>query len=125
LALLGVSLIVGVSSQEAILEKTGKYLSNESSLSNIFNVALLCSIGFVVLQDRLPFALGMLPMLTAITYIGGSRVNMISVSLAIYMFGEQKRTEHILVRAILVYFSVKSIFFVQNILQYGTGFATE
>jgi len=107
---------------EAVLRKATVYLSLDITPFEIVNLVVLSAIAFVATKDRWRMALALIPMYPAVYLIGGSRLNMIAVTLALFFLMKERVLNHPLVMALLIYFSLKSIPFVQKIFNYGNGF---
>jgi len=108
--------------QDGILRKGQGYASRAIPISELANVLLLITIGFLVTKDRFRLLLTLLPLVAAVAMLGGQRVNMIAVSVFIGLMMYERRLSHPLVLLLLFYFSLKSIPFVSNIYRYGNGF---
>jgi hypothetical protein len=86
------------------------------------NILLLIIIGLIITRYKTKFFISFLPLIFATYVLGGTRVNMISVSLFIYLILIEGRIKHPLSILILLYFSIKSIPFIKNIFLNGNGF---
>lgn len=64
----------------------------------------------------------LLPFYAIIFLLGDERINMMVFCIFIYILITEKRLQGFLVFFILSYFSIKSIFFIKNIIIFGNGF---
>lgn len=120
--LLPLAVLVLLVLQEGIMIKATGYMSRAGAFSELFQVFLLAGISFFVAKDRFRMGLMLITMMVAIFLLGGMRVNMIAFSLFLYLMILEGRLQHPLVLLLLSYFSLKSVFFVRNIFDYGNGF---
>jgi len=106
---------------DSLESKFNTYFS-ERSLSDLLNLLLLSVI--VLIVSRRKFALFL--MLSLISFfvliVGGSRVNIIAFFLSLFFLIIERRANHPLFLLLMLYFSIKSVPFVKNILDYGNGF---
>ena len=107
---------------DGIQNKFISYSSQDNSLFELINLGILSVIALYVSHKRFRMFIALLPMIPAIAILGGTRVNMIAVSLVIYYLMEEHRFNHYLVYLLMVYFSLKTIPFVNRIILYGHGF---
>lgn len=107
---------------EAVEIKAIRYLKPDSDALEILNISLVLVIGLIASRNRLRLVFTLLPLIFVALLLGDSRVNMISVSAFIYLMLLENRVQHPLVLILLVYFSVKSISFVESIFLHGHGF---
>ena len=117
-----IAVLVFLVLQEGIMIKATGYMSRAGAFSELFQVFLLAGISFFVAKDRFRMGLMLIAMMIAIFLLGGMRVNMIAFSLFVYLMILEGRLQHPLVLLLLSYFSLKSVFFVRNIFDYGNGF---
>jgi hypothetical protein len=108
--------------QDGILRKGQAYASRAIPITELANILLLITIGFLVTKDRFRLFLTLLQLVAVVAMLGGQRVNMIAVSMFIGLMMYERRLSHPLVLLLLFYFSLKSIPFVSNIYRYGNGF---
>lgn len=108
--------------QEGIMIKATGYMARAGAISEVFQILLLAGVAFFVAKDRVRMGLMLITMMVAIFLLGGIRVNMIAISLFVYLVMLEGRLQHPLVLALLGYFSLKSVFFIKNIFTYGDGF---
>lgn len=107
---------------EGVLRKASVYLAQDISSFELLNVALLSVISLVVTRNRARMCCVLAPLYVAISFIGGTRVNMIAVFLVFYLLMLEQRLQHPLIYFLMLYFLYKAVFFIENILLYGDGF---
>ena len=115
-------LLVVVQLFDGIMQKAAAYAAQDVALTELTNVVILSAIALYVTANRFRMFLILAPMYPAIAVLGGMRVNMIAVVLVVYYLMTEKCLHHPLIYALMVYFTLKSIMFVQNIYMYGDGF---
>tara|TARA_Y100000746_G_C15434581_1_gene420101 strand:- start:418 stop:1383 length:966 start_codon:yes stop_codon:yes gene_type:complete len=108
---------------DAIIKKVFASIENSDSSIQILNLLILSFVALFATRNRWRMALILLPMYPAVSILGGQRVNMIAVTLVLYFLIKERALNHPFVLALLLYFSFKSITFIQNIILYGSGFA--
>lgn len=109
---------------EGIVKKGSIYLSNETGFVDLTNVILLSLIAFIVTDSRWRMAMLLIPLYPAILLLGGERLNMVAFTLVLYQLMVEKKLNHPFFLILLLYFSVKSIPFINKIFLYGNGFAS-
>ena len=107
---------------EGIIAKAKAYIFHAKEISELYKVFLLAGVAFFVSKDLLRLGLMLLTMMVAIFLLGGIRVNMIVITLFLYLMILEGRLKHPLVLVLLGYFSLKSLFFVRNIFIHNDGF---
>jgi hypothetical protein len=107
---------------KSILGKVYAYISFSRGISEITQITILMAFSLFVFKDKVRIFLVLLPIVGAVFLLGGSRVNMIAVSLVIYFLAIEGRISSLVSLAFLSYFSFKSIGFIFNIIKYGDGF---
>lgn len=108
--------------QEGLLQKASIYVRTDGSITELINVSFLLFAGLILYRDRLKCVLALLPMFVAVFFLGGTRVNMLAISLFIYLLLQENKLHHPLAILLLMYLSIKSVPFVYNIFVYGNGF---
>ena len=108
---------------ETIIKKVVSMMANEARDVGLTNLIFLSIVGIFATRNRWRMLLLLLPMYPAVSILGGQRVNMIAVTLILYILITERRLNHPFVLLLLFYFSLKSIPFILNILIYGSGFA--
>lgn len=107
--------------KNGIISKLNAY-ADAFSLFAFANITLLLLVATIATTNKLRMVLALLPMFFAIAVVGGDRVNMVAVTLALGILMFEQRLKHPLVVLLLLYFSFKSIPFISNVYAYGDGF---
>jgi len=107
--------------ESGIVSKLNKYL-NSSLKIEFASITILLVLTTIVTPNKMRMLLAFVPMFSAVFLIGGFRVNMVAVTLALGILMLEQRLKHPLVLLLLFYFSFKSILFVYNIYIHGEGF---
>lgn len=105
----------------SITLKMEVYSSTSEGYLEAFQWALILGGGLVVFRNRLAYFAGMLPM-GVLTILFGNRVNVATLVFFVSMAIAHRKTAHPIVLAVMAYMSLKSIPFMINIMQYGTGY---
>ncbi|TVP52860.1 MAG: hypothetical protein EA349_14970, partial [Halomonadaceae bacterium] len=109
---------------EPILSKGLEYMEDYGSFLELLNITLLIIITLVVLKNnRVRATLAILSFFPFVFLLGGMRVNMLAVTVAIYFFMIENRMSHPAVILLMLYFIAKSVEFIANIFIHGNGFA--
>lgn len=106
---------------DILLSKFDAYFSS-SSISSLFNILLLSVLVLFIARNKFAFFLMLFVLAVFVLLFGGERVNMIAFFLSLFFLILEKRADHPLFLLLMVYFSVKSIPFVYNIMVHGNGF---
>lgn len=110
-------------SSETIISKLLIYSTDwGGDLTSLSNIAILTIISLIVLPHKMEAALTMISCAAAAYFVGAERVNMIAVSIFIYLAARDKRTKNPLTLILMGYFSFKSLDYINRIFLYGTGF---
>lgn len=120
--LFSLSIVIFLYAKDTIVKKAASYTYQYGGIPEVFNIIILILIGLIVSRDRFRLVMSMIPMACAAFLIGGLRVNMLAISVFIYLLLIENRLQHPLVILLLTYFSLKSIPFVSNIFLYRNGF---
>lgn len=115
------SAIIGYFLFKGVSNKFESY-SEFGSLRELINILILMLIAIYVSRKRLRMFLLLIPLIMAIMIIGGTRVNMIAFTLVIYSLMEERRLNHPLVYLLMVYFSFKTIGYIERVFTTGQGF---
>jgi hypothetical protein len=107
---------------EVAARKIAAFAAQSRGFSELLQISLLGLIGIYVTRDRLRMVSAFTPLAIAIYFLGGLRVNMIAVTVVLYLLLSEGRIKHPMVLLLMVYLSAKSIPFVNNILINGNGF---
>lgn len=110
--------------QDMIEIKSKEYLERKNLYTGVFDITILLMIGLIITNNRLRMMSALFPLFIAVQLWGGSQVNIVAVCTLLYLLLIERRLNHPLAILLMVYFSLKSIYFVWNILEYGDGFAT-
>lgn len=121
LSLLAIILIIALC-QEAISGKALSYLKNKQSITEFCQISLLLFGCLFITSYRLRLVSAFCPLYVCVYFFGGSQFNMIAVIVALYLLLIERRLNHPLAYVLMVYCSLKSIPFVQNIFLFGDGF---
>jgi len=106
---------------EGIKNKVQIFASS-GSVVDIVNILILILIVLFVSHKRSRILLALIPLIPIIVLIGAKRVNMIAFSLAFYYLMEEGRLSHPLIYLLMIYFSIKTIDFIEKIFTIGQGF---
>lgn len=106
--------------RDSLTEKIGYYES--PNVVDVFSGLILSVVALFITNNRLNMVLTLAFPLLATLVFGGSRINMLTMTIFVYMVVNERKTSHPAVILIMLYLSYKSIGFVQSILKYGTGF---
>lgn len=93
------------------------------SIASLLNVSVLFVLTFLVLNNKFPMLLALIFCSVLIFLIGPERMNMIAVTIFIYQVIIERKTSNPFILMLMLYFAIKTIFFVENILVFGNGFA--
>lgn len=94
----------------------------EFNLMEFFQISILLVITYCVTRDKKLFiALGIV-FLPLIALLGGSRLNMIAFTMTIYIITKMGMQNSRFILLLMLYLSFKSIPFIFNVLENGTGF---
>lgn len=108
--------------RDQITNKVNHYQSYDPT--DLLQGAILFIIAMIVSNDRLNTAMTLSFPLAATFILGGDRVNMLTISVFIYLVLREGKTRHPAVMMVMAYLSYKSIDYMQNVFAYGTGFLT-
>ena len=103
-----------------ILYKLPNYLG--TWLNNLWKFPILAGIAILAAKDKSKMASGLFILLIPTILLGASRVNMITFSYIFYSLMLERRLSHPIFVTLLIYFSLQSITFINNIYLYGDGF---
>lgn len=104
-----------------LYSKLNAYFEMRSILS-LFNITVLLVVCLLITSQKFEFFL-MLSVISIFVFIlGGERVNMIAFFVSLCLLIVEKKADHPFFMLLMVYFSIKSIPFINNIVIYGNGF---
>lgn len=109
---------------EQILSKLSSY-SAERSIMEIARNAAFLLLTLCISRRKTDVIVLFIPILIATMLVGGDRVNMIGYLFFLYFALQYKKGLNVLNVGMTLYFAVKTIFFVDDFMIYGTGFPTE
>lgn len=116
---LGGALFYGQSN--AIEEKFRSY-AQAGALTETLQIFLFLLAGLFFVKNKFGFFVSLLALMMLTLFIGGNRVNMIAVFVGVYLFWIEDKGNHPFLYATMIYFALKSIPFVLNIMNHGNGF---
>lgn len=102
-----------------------KYYQTETELLEFLRIFVFLFLGVYYASMRnksVEAVLLFAPLLFIIYYIGGDRTNMIGYFYFLYYAIAYKRGQNLGIYLSTIYFLYKSIFFLENVIQYGNGF---
>lgn len=106
---------------QTIESKSAVYSAASSGLTEAVQWAMLLAGGLWAFRGRLGYLVGMMPM-GILTVMFGNRVNVATFALFVGLAMMERKTNDPIVLAVMAYMSFKSIGFMQNVFQYGTGY---
>uniref|UniRef100_A6VTF8 EpsG family protein n=1 Tax=Marinomonas sp. (strain MWYL1) TaxID=400668 RepID=A6VTF8_MARMS len=106
----------------SVFNKVLGYSQFSNGVYELFQVMALCFVAFLVLRDRGIYFIYMIPISIACMVVGSSRLNILAFFILLFFSIVQKRTHHPVLILLMVYFSFKSIFFIEKVFLYGNGF---
>lgn len=109
--------------QDPIISKVSHYVLY--SYEEMGAALLLFASAMIVTDDRENMFLTLSLPLVATFVLGGDRVNMLTISIFLYVVLREGKTNHPIVLLLMLYLSYKSLDFVGDILRYGTGFVSD
>ena len=104
-----------------IIIKINSYAGSGDPLE-ILKLFFLLAIPLYVTSSPYKMAVTIFPLLPLVAIIGGTRINMIAFTIAIYFLIKERRMSHPLVYLLMLYFSLKSLFFIEEVILTGQGF---
>lgn len=111
---------------EYIILKSGKYssLAGDSGAIDFKRIILLLILSLWYSKNKKETLLLFIPLMVAVSIVGGDRVNMMAYFVFLYYGLQYKRGLNLGVLAMTAYFAFKSYGFVVDIIKYGDGFET-
>lgn len=107
---------------DAISDKFFAYFNKAGNFSSLTNLFLLTIVALLSTSNWKRMLASILPFYPLVFVLGGERVNILSVTIVVWMLIEERRIEHPISLALLIYFFVKSSGFIYNIIIFGNGF---
>jgi hypothetical protein len=105
----------------ALISKFDAYF-DVRSFASLFNILLLSIIVLTIARNKFAFFPMLSVMSVFVFFLGGERVNMIAFFLSLFFLILERRADHPLFLILMLYFSIKSIPFVNNIVLHGNGY---
>jgi len=106
---------------QSITDKSQVYGDASAGLSEAIQWAMLVAAGIYTFQGRIAYFAGMLPM-GVLTVLFGNRVNVAALAFFTIVAMSQGKTRHPVVLAVMAYMSIKSVPFMLDVIEYGTGY---
>ncbi|WP_215390195.1 hypothetical protein [Polynucleobacter sp. MWH-UH25E] len=104
-----------------LIIKINAYLGSGDPLE-VLKLILLIGIPLYISSRPYQMAIAILPLLPIVIIIGGTRINMIAFTIAIYFLVKERKMNNLLVYFLMLYFSVKGLFFIEDVINTGQGF---
>lgn len=105
----------------ALLDKFAAY-QGRGGLVDILSGMALVGIALAIFQNRMRVFMTFAPLIALTFVLGSDRMNMVTFTSFLYICLIEKKTNHPAVLLVMVYFSIKAIEFIDNVLKYGNGF---
>lgn len=105
----------------ALLDKFAAY-RGQGGLIDILSGMALVGIALAIFQNRVRVFMTFAPLIALTFILGSDRMNMVTFTSFLYICLIEKKTNHPAVLLVMVYFSIKAIEFIDNVLKYGNGF---
>lgn len=106
---------------QSIAFKSAIYSEDSGGITEALQWAMLLIAGLFVFRNRFAYFVGMLPM-SVLTVLYGSRVNVATLSLFVAMAIAEGKTRNLAVLAVMSYMTFKSVGFMVNVVQHGSGY---
>ena len=104
------------------IEAKFKSYSDYGAFVEVLQIAVFMLAGLFFIKNKFGFFVSLLVLIIAAFLVGGHRVNMIAVFFGVYLFWIERKGNHPFLYVVMIYFAIKSMPFVLNILNYGNGF---
>lgn len=101
--------------------KSSIYLEESGGIAEVVQWIMLLGAGLIVFRRRVAYLAGMLPM-SVLTILYGNRVNVATLALFVAVAMAEDKTRNPVVLAVMAYMSFKSIGFMMNVIEYGSGY---
>lgn len=108
---------------QSIEAKSAVYAAQSSGLSEAIQWAMLLAGGLWAFRNKLGYFVGMMPM-GILTVLFGNRVNVATFALFVALAMLERKTRDLIVLVVMAYMSFKSIGFMLNVVEYGTGYVS-
>lgn len=106
---------------DAIFYKFSIY-QDKFSFSEFYNIIILILFSIILVKHKFKFLVMMMPILWALYFFGGTRINMIAVSFVFYYLIVTNKLSSFYMYPLMIYFVLKSFWFINLIVKYGDGF---
>ena len=106
---------------DVVAAKSAGYSERSGGVSEVIQWFLLLIVGVYVFRDKIAIICGMLPM-GLFTFMYGNRVNVATFAFFAIMAMAHRKTNNPWILMVMAYMSFKSIQFIQDIIQFGTGY---
>lgn len=108
--------------QERILGKFARYSEFGEGIWSTGEMVVFFICSLIVARNRWEAGLYFLPLIMATAILGGSRINMIGFVMLFFIGLKDRRPYHPVLLMLYLYFAYKSFGFIENILEFGTGY---
>jgi hypothetical protein len=106
--------------QDQFVRKIEGYTRN--SQLDLLDIFIIVSIGIYIIKEKWRFIFMITPMVAGVAALGGqSRMNMLSFFVLTYFLISERKTNNPIFIVLLLYFSLRSVFTLQNIINYGNA----
>lgn len=105
----------------ALLDKFAAY-QGEGGLIDILSGIALLGIALVIFPNKVRVFATLAPLIALTFVLGSERMNMVTFTTFMFICIIEKKTMHPAIILIMIYFSVKSVEFIDNVLKFGNGF---
>jgi len=116
-------LVIAFSYYDIILNKINIYFGVSKSAGEFANLSALLIVSLFVVKSKERFFFSIVPLFPAVLVFGQSRINMIAITVTVYFYIVDNRINHPISYIILLYLSIKSVPFLENVVLHGDGFA--
>lgn len=108
---------------EGLYLKFNSYLLKyDQSLFNTFNIFILITLSFLIGIDKFTTIISLTPLIIFAYLFTGNRINMIAITIFLFLVVESRKTKNPYFLLFLLYMSLKSINFIYNIFIHNNGF---
>ena len=115
-------LVIFVGFADAFFNKFYAYFSQTEGVASLINVMLLTVAALLATTNWKRMLLSIMPFYALITLLGGERVNMLAVTVVLWILMTENRTGHPVSLLLLGYFLVKSFGFIYRVVLFGDAF---
>ena len=122
LLIFGFGILFSYFFSQGLFLKINAYYMDDFDLRVFFQFGILMLIAFFISKNKIKILITCLTFIPFLILLGGTRVNMIIFTLVIYLLTLEGRQNNMPVFCLMLYMSIKTIPFVFNVLENGTGF---